>query len=85
MWTEGAIPYNEITNKEVLIELKKGYRLSKPKNCPDDIYKLMTDCWSSEPSKRLPWKSIYQQLTNLLRDQVSQEFAKNEVYTINDY
>nr|XP_046231734.1 tyrosine-protein kinase JAK2a isoform X2 [Scatophagus argus] len=32
--------------------LKQGYRLPAPDNCPKEIYKIMKECWSSEPRLR---------------------------------
>ncbi|XP_033503192.1 tyrosine-protein kinase JAK2a [Epinephelus lanceolatus] len=38
--------------------LKNGYRLPAPDNCPKEIYKIMTECWSSEPSLRPTFKTL---------------------------
>ena len=30
---------------QVISEVKNGYRLPKPRYCPDDVFEIMTDCW----------------------------------------
>jgi hypothetical protein len=41
-----GIPYPAMTNREVLEELKKGYRLPMPsKDTPEEVYALMKECW----------------------------------------
>ncbi|XP_054467869.1 tyrosine-protein kinase JAK2a [Anoplopoma fimbria] len=38
--------------------LKQGYRLPAPDNCPKEIHKIMTECWSSEPTLRPTFKTL---------------------------
>ncbi|KAI4817145.1 hypothetical protein KUCAC02_009424 [Chaenocephalus aceratus] len=38
--------------------LKQGYRLPAPDNCPKEMYKMMTECWSSEPGLRPSFKTL---------------------------
>ncbi|XP_068561915.1 tyrosine-protein kinase JAK2a [Cebidichthys violaceus] len=38
--------------------LKQGYRLPDPDNCPKEILKIMSDCWSSEPRLRPTFKKL---------------------------
>ncbi|KAK5900765.1 hypothetical protein CgunFtcFv8_025697 [Champsocephalus gunnari] len=38
--------------------LKQGYRLPAPDNCPKEMYKMMTECWSSEPGRRPSFKTL---------------------------
>ena len=32
--------------------MESGYRMESPEGCPDQIYKVMTDCWNKDPSMR---------------------------------
>lgn len=52
--THGTIPYAGMANKEVIDHVQRGYRLPKPTNCdcPDELYRVMRDCWHSDPDKR---------------------------------
>lgn len=54
--TYGAVPYSGMANKEVIEHVQRGYRLPKPVgtncDCSDELYKVMRDCWHSDPDKR---------------------------------
>uniref|UniRef100_A0A4W6F479 Protein kinase domain-containing protein n=1 Tax=Lates calcarifer TaxID=8187 RepID=A0A4W6F479_LATCA len=52
MMSRGKMPYEGILNKEVLDLLSSGFRLPCPTRCPQNIYRIMMDCWAAEPSKR---------------------------------
>lgn len=38
--------------------MEKGERLQKPETCPDDVYKIMQQCWSYEPELRPTFKDL---------------------------
>lgn len=38
--------------------LNHGYRLPAPENCPKEIHKMMTECWSSDPKMRPTFKTL---------------------------
>ena len=42
-------PYKKLKNTTVAQQVYNGYRLELPKNCPDDVYQLMRDCWEQNP------------------------------------
>ncbi|KAL8220309.1 UNVERIFIED_CONTAM: hypothetical protein K2H54_043531 [Gekko kuhli] len=50
--TYGRIPYPGMTNPEVIQNLERGYRMPPPDNCPDELYKLMLQCWKDSPEQR---------------------------------
>lgn len=52
--THGSIPYAGMHNKEVIEQVQKGYRIPRPTNCdcPEEVYRIMLDCWHSDPDKR---------------------------------
>ncbi|CAL1279579.1 unnamed protein product [Larinioides sclopetarius] len=55
MWeliTLGQQPYIEIDPFEMHLYLRDGYRLDQPKNCPDDLFEVMSCCWSTMPEDR---------------------------------
>lgn len=50
-----------MNNREVLIQLEKGYRMPKLPECPDGLYEIMLECWNRDPLSRptfetLQWK-----------------------------
>ncbi|KAH7708778.1 TK protein kinase [Aphelenchoides avenae] len=44
---------NGLQNREVVEQVKLGYRMPCPKNCPEVLYnELMLECWNTIPEKR---------------------------------
>ncbi|KAL6097012.1 jak2 [Pungitius sinensis] len=39
--------------------LKQGFRLPAPDDCPKEILRIMTECWSSEPGLRPSFKTLF--------------------------
>ncbi|XP_064613642.1 proto-oncogene tyrosine-protein kinase ROS-like [Liolophura sinensis] len=60
--TLGQQPYPARTNIEVLHYVRAGGRLDRPENCPDDLYDLVTQCWSCPPEDRPCFATIHNQL-----------------------
>uniref|UniRef100_A0A670YAP5 Tyrosine-protein kinase n=1 Tax=Pseudonaja textilis TaxID=8673 RepID=A0A670YAP5_PSETE len=50
--TYGRIPYPGMSNPEVIQNLERGYRMPQPDNCPEELYKLMLQCWKDKPEQR---------------------------------
>ncbi|XP_013917237.1 PREDICTED: proto-oncogene tyrosine-protein kinase LCK-like [Thamnophis sirtalis] len=50
--TYGRIPYPGMSNPEVIQNLERGYRMPQPDNCPEELYKLMLQCWRDNPEQR---------------------------------
>jgi hypothetical protein len=40
------MPYKGWNNKRVTEQVCEGYRLEKPSACPDEVYRIMIDCWN---------------------------------------
>lgn len=53
VFTRGQVPYQGLQNREVVEQVKLGYRMPCPKNCPEVLYnELMLECWNTIPEKR---------------------------------
>ncbi|XP_055536181.1 proto-oncogene tyrosine-protein kinase ROS isoform X2 [Wyeomyia smithii] len=50
--TLGQQPYPARNNLEVLHYVRDGGRLTRPQDCPDELYQLMMKCWSYSPDDR---------------------------------
>uniref|UniRef100_A0A3Q3EZV0 non-specific protein-tyrosine kinase n=1 Tax=Labrus bergylta TaxID=56723 RepID=A0A3Q3EZV0_9LABR len=59
MMSRGKMPY------EVLDLLSSGFRLPCPTRCPQNIYRIMMDCWAAEPSKRPSFHALHSQLDTI--------------------
>lgn len=53
------------SNKEVLDILSSGLRLACPPRCPQNIYRIMLDCWAAEPSQRPSFHALQSQLDSI--------------------
>ena len=61
----GQSPYPEMTNRKVLKELERGYRMPPPPGCPSTIAKIMEHCWKSNPAERYTFAAINSLLVEL--------------------
>ncbi len=64
MWevcSNGETPYKGIL--DVVEYLKQGKRLSKPKDCEDEMYELMLKCWKEDPKQRPKWPEIFKSIS----------------------
>jgi len=64
--TYGAVPYVGMSNKEVVDEVEKGYRLPKPTICSSEAYELMMWCWHTDANQRPDFKQISAKLSDFL-------------------
>uniref|UniRef100_A0A1A8C5X7 Tyrosine-protein kinase receptor Tie-1 n=3 Tax=Nothobranchius TaxID=28779 RepID=A0A1A8C5X7_NOTKA len=61
----GGTPYCGMTCAELYEKLPQGYRMEKPKNCDDEIYELMKQCWRDRPYERPPFSQISVQVSRM--------------------
>ena len=52
----------------VLDEALMGYRLEKPKHCPQDVYDVMWKCWNSKSEERPAFTTLYSDLRRMSND-----------------
>ncbi|XP_068676910.1 fibroblast growth factor receptor 1-like isoform X3 [Montipora foliosa] len=67
--TLGGSPYALMKIKQLLENLKAGYRLEKPDMCTDPVYALMRDCWNQDPDERPSFQRLYKRLDDMLEEQ----------------
>ncbi|ERE85531.1 proto-oncogene tyrosine-protein kinase ROS [Cricetulus griseus] len=60
--TLGHQPYPAHSNLDVLNYVQEGGRLEPPRNCPDDLWNLMSQCWAQEPDQRPTFRNIQDKL-----------------------
>lgn len=66
LMTRGLTPYPDIQNSSLLPYLKEGQRMKKPKQCPEPVYMVMTQCWHDSPQERPDFSVIGRQLRSLV-------------------
>lgn len=68
--TLGASPYPGVDVHNLYNLLKAGYRMERPCNCSQQLYKLMVSCWHQEPSMRPSFKELTSYWERMLEDGV---------------
>uniref|UniRef100_A0A8C6TKW5 Tyrosine-protein kinase n=1 Tax=Neogobius melanostomus TaxID=47308 RepID=A0A8C6TKW5_9GOBI len=58
----GVCPYPGMTNQQAREQVEKGYRMSRPQRCPEEIYSVMQRCWSYSPEERPRFSHIHREL-----------------------
>ncbi|CAI8045234.1 Tyrosine-protein kinase transforming protein SEA [Geodia barretti] len=68
VFTCGGVPYAGVPVTTLLRELRSGHRLDRPSNisCSDDIWSVVTSCWSASPQERPKFSTLVNTLTDLL-------------------
>lgn len=61
----GGTPYCGMTCAELYEKLPQGYRMEQPKNCDDEVFELMRQCWRDRPYERPPFSQISVQLSRM--------------------
>lgn len=62
MVTFAAQPYQGFSNNQVLNFVMEGGVMQRPESCPDNIYNLMSRCWSHRPTARPTFFDIIEYL-----------------------
>ncbi|XP_037077278.1 tyrosine-protein kinase Src64B-like isoform X2 [Pollicipes pollicipes] len=60
--TYGAVPYPGITNRDLVMQLIRGYRMPRPTDCPEAMYEIMLKAWNLEPMSRPTFEFLVQYL-----------------------
>uniref|UniRef100_A0A673LIX2 Tyrosine-protein kinase n=1 Tax=Sinocyclocheilus rhinocerous TaxID=307959 RepID=A0A673LIX2_9TELE len=58
----GVCPYPGMTNQQAREQVEKGYRMSCPQKCPDEVYRIMQRCWEYKPENRPKFVDIQKEL-----------------------
>ena len=60
------MPFAALSNPEVVEQVARGLRLSKPVNCPQEVYKVMEMTWEMEPEQRPTFYHLYESFYDLI-------------------
>ena len=56
--TLAELPFQGLSNQEVVSYVKSGQHLPLPENCSDLLRKIMSKCWQAEPNLRPTFVNI---------------------------
>ncbi|XP_062544610.1 tyrosine-protein kinase receptor torso-like isoform X2 [Armigeres subalbatus] len=68
--TLGGNPYPLLSTNDLIMELKRGYRMEKPDSCSKELYELMLSCWNALPIDRPTFTSINSKLEELMQQNI---------------
>ncbi|XP_052048222.1 tyrosine-protein kinase Fer isoform X2 [Apodemus sylvaticus] len=61
----GVCPYPGMTNQQAREQVERGYRMSAPQNCPEEIFTIMMKCWDYKPENRPKFSDLHKELTGI--------------------
>ena len=68
LWSNGELPYKDMTVQQVWVEVPAGHRMSAPLGCPQSCHILMTMCWEADPHARPTFEALVQGLVESSND-----------------
>ena len=75
----GRFPYPGMNNAQVLEALQGDYRMPCATCCPEHLYKIMLDCWKSDPSARPTFDVLQCQMEEFFTETVHTDLFPNQV------
>jgi len=69
VFTIGDSPYPRIYASEVASLLEGGYRMPRPAHISEELYSIMSECWSEKPEARPTFQWICAAMKRLINDQ----------------
>ncbi|XP_041349997.1 plexin-A4-like isoform X2 [Gigantopelta aegis] len=79
LMTRGVTPYPDVDSGDLKSYLQSGKRMRKPKQCPEDIYRLMTQCWMETPGDRPTFQKSLEELIRFTQtEEVGGDTSENQ-------
>ena len=80
--TYGQAPYPEMDNAQVIVKLRSDYRMPCPADCPETLYEIMTECWTSDPPSRPTFETVLHKLENFFTDPRNKHLCPDQVNSL---
>ncbi|XP_061173640.1 uncharacterized protein LOC133182811 [Saccostrea echinata] len=77
--TLGGTPYPTIDMRDLLLELKNGYRMERPDNCSEEIYQIMRSCWREDPNSRPSFTELCRTFDSMLETSCGEHYINFEL------
>ncbi|XP_024139497.1 tyrosine-protein kinase BTK [Oryzias melastigma] len=66
VYTLGRLPYERLSNTEIVDQVSHGFRLYRPQLANERVYKIMTSCWHDKPDERPTFQELVLTVQDLL-------------------
>ncbi|KAK5878335.1 hypothetical protein CesoFtcFv8_023747 [Champsocephalus esox] len=76
IFTLGGSPYPGVPVEELFKLLKEGHRMEKPSACPQELYRMMRDCWHAVPARRPTFSQLVDDLDRTLSLMANQDYLE---------
>ncbi|XP_068753386.1 ephrin type-A receptor 7-like isoform X3 [Montipora capricornis] len=83
IFTIGDSPYPGVKSREVASLLEGGYRMPRPVHISEELYSVMSECWSEKPEDRPTFPWICTAMRRLMADRKT--YVNLDVYNDKDY
>ena len=77
--TYGCSPYPAMSNTQVLDALQNGYRMPCPMGCPEQLHKVMRECWKENPASRPTFETLHWKLEDFFVENEPTHFYLHEI------
>ncbi|XP_060837887.1 tyrosine-protein kinase Fer isoform X1 [Rhopalosiphum padi] len=67
IFAKGGTPYSGLSNSKAREKIDTGYRMPAPEGTPEEIYRLMLQCWQYQPENRPHFDRIYATMESLVK------------------
>ncbi|KAK2547907.1 Tyrosine-protein kinase receptor Tie-2 [Acropora cervicornis] len=83
VFTIGDSPYARVEPRQVASLLERGYRMPRPNHISEELYSVMSECWSEKPEDRPSFQWICTAMKRLINDHKT--YVNLDIYNDEDY
>ena len=76
----GASPYSTVQVTTLVDELERGLRLAQPRQCPDNMFALMRNCWEWDPKMRPKFAELASALSRMCDESAAYDKVQDGDY-----
>ncbi|XP_050431767.1 tyrosine-protein kinase Fer isoform X2 [Adelges cooleyi] len=67
IFARGGTPYSGLSNSKAREKIDTGYRMPAPEGTPEEVYRLMLQCWQYQPENRPHFDRIHASMESLVK------------------
>ncbi|XP_050539411.1 tyrosine-protein kinase Fer isoform X2 [Daktulosphaira vitifoliae] len=67
IFAKGGTPYSGLSNSKAREKIDTGYRMPAPEGTPEEVYRLMLQCWQYQPENRPHFDRIHATMESMVK------------------